>query len=257
MINGPSSPRTPVLDDAWIESRRAYLVKEIVSSAPRHRSRRVLVGASGALAASAALAVGVFGLGASPAFAGWTAQPTTTSPDVLAPAEAACAQEASSIAANNPEYGSLAPVALTDSRGPYTLIVYGQSPNPSICVSGNGFTALSESTGSGVGATVSSITGSSGQSGQGVATHEGSSHASVAVTPTPGQAAIENTFTMSGNGAPFSVVEGVVGTDVGQVDLVLSDGTSVDATVGNGTFVAWWPGDASVTSTQVTSAASS
>jgi hypothetical protein len=68
----------------------------------------------------------------------------------------------------------------------------------------------------------------------------------------PGAAAVEVDNTSIGNGQSFNVVEGSVGSQVSGATLLLSDGSSVVATVGNGIFAAWWPSQATVSSIQVT-----
>jgi hypothetical protein len=56
-------------------------------------------------------------------------------------------------------------------------------------------------------------------------------------------------------GNSYSFVEGRAGSDVTGAALVLDDGTHVDATLQNGWFVAWWPGDRTVRSALVTTSA--
>jgi hypothetical protein len=79
---------------------------------------------------------------------------------------------------------------------------------------------------------------------------------SSATPPAPGAAVIDITTTTVANGQSFSVVEGAVGLQVTGATLVLSDGSSVVATVDNGLFAAWWPGQATVSSVGVTTTAS-
>jgi hypothetical protein len=74
-------------------------------------------------------------------------------------------------------------------------------------------------------------------------------------TPSADGAVVNLTYTDSVNGQSFSVAEGSVGSDVTSATLQLSDGTSVETTVNNGLFAAWWPGLATVSSTPVTSSA--
>ncbi len=52
----------------------------------------------------------------------------------------------------------------------------------------------------------------------------------------------------------FTVVDGQIDPGVTGVTLVLSDGDHVQATTGNGWFVAWWPGSTGADSAQITSA---
>ena len=59
-------------------------------------------------------------------------------------------------------------------------------------------------------------------------------------------------YTSSSDGHSFTVAEGSVGSQVTGTTLELSDGSSVEATVQNGLFAAWWPSEATVSSIQVT-----
>jgi hypothetical protein len=52
-------------------------------------------------------------------------------------------------------------------------------------------------------------------------------------------------------GGAYSLAEGRTGVDVTGVTLTLDDGSSVQATVGNGWFVAWWPGSQVVKSAEL------
>jgi hypothetical protein len=61
-------------------------------------------------------------------------------------------------------------------------------------------------------------------------------------------------LTTSG-GQPYTFVQGQVIPGVTGVTLVRPDGSNVQATVADGSFVAWWPGSADATSAQVASAA--
>ena len=75
-----------------------------------------------------------------PAFAGWCAQPTTPSSGQLGAAEAACAstRDQSRERPRTRRRGITSTSALSDVRGPYTLIVYGTS-NPPLCLGPNLF----------------------------------------------------------------------------------------------------------------------
>jgi hypothetical protein len=55
-------------------------------------------------------------------------------------------------------------------------------------------------------------------------------------------------------GQTASVLDGQVGADVTAVTLVLDDGTSIQTTVANGWFAAWWPGSHGVRSAEITTA---
>src|SRR5581483_294575 len=98
----------------------------------RPRTRRVrppvAIGAlASAAAAAAAFAVIIsLGAGASSAFAGWTAKPTKAAPGQLAAASAACQHSRSSVAG--------LPLALADTRGPFTFSVYANSESTASCI---------------------------------------------------------------------------------------------------------------------------
>ena len=53
---------------------------------------------------------------------------------------------------------------------------------------------------------------------------------------------------------PYTVVEGQVANGVTGVTLLRSDGQTVQATTAKGLFIAWWPGDQTTSSAQVTTA---
>jgi hypothetical protein len=54
---------------------------------------------------------------------------------------------------------------------------------------------------------------------------------------------------------PYTFVQGQVASGVTGVTFVRSDGSDVQATVADGSFVAWWPGTAGATSAQIASSA--
>ena len=60
--------------------------------------------------------------------------------------------------------------------------------------------------------------------------------------------------TSQGASNAFTFVEGQVDDGVTGVTLVLSDGEHVQATTGNGWFLAWWPGSLDATAADITSA---
>jgi hypothetical protein len=75
------------------------------------------------------------------------------------------------------------------------------------------------------------------------------------VLPGAGQIAVGRLQAESANdGQAYTVAEGSVGAGVTAATLVLSDGSDVVTTTGNGLFLAWWPGSAVVTSATVTTA---
>jgi hypothetical protein len=164
--------------------------------------------AIGALASTGA-AAGVLavilslGAGASNAFAGWTPKPTLPAPGQINAARAGCEESQSPIAG--------LPLALSDTRGPFTFSIYADSNASATCIEGPSFTAAS------------------------------GSMSSYPVTVPAGHILMSSSHTTDRAGAAYSLAEGRTGSDVTGVTLTLDDGTSVQATVGNGWFIAWWP----------------
>ncbi len=107
---------------------------------------------------------------------------------------------------------------LTDTRGPYTASIYSDG---STCVEGNGITISS----SGHGGSTSSIpAGTIDLNGAGESDSDG------------------NALTM---------VYGQIGAGVIAATIARDDGTSVQATVQNGWYLAWWPGTERAVTAQV------
>ena len=210
---------------------------------PRARDLRPPV-AAGVLttAAAAAAAVALIDLGpkAPAAFAGWSAVPTHASRAQVAVAHGDCAQQlavlrghaaqgASQRASAPPLLEHLEKLAtspvLTDTRGPFTFVVFSAGGANASCISGPGFASV----------TMRSAAGAS--------------------APTPaGKVVPSFQIHTARAGDAYTFVEGHAGAGVTAATLVLSDGTHVQATVQNGWLVAWWPGSAQVTSAQVGSA---
>lgn len=184
---------------------------------PRTRRLRppVAVGAvsTGAAAGAAALAISL-GAGASNAFAGWSPTPTAPAPGQLANAQTSCEQSQSPIAG--------LPLQLSDTRGPFTFSIYANSTSSATCIKGPSFTAVS------------------------------GSMSSYPVSVPAGHILLAGSHATDRTGAAYSVAEGRAGTDVTAVTLTLDDGSTVQATVGNGWFVAWWPSSHVVKSAQLT-----
>jgi hypothetical protein len=211
---------------------------------PRTRDLRPPV-AAGALttAAAAAAAVLLIDLGpkAPAAFAGWTPAPTHASRVQVTGARGDCTQRlaqlrgsavqaASQRAGQNPLLQQLARLSttapvLTDTRGPFTFVVFNAGQANASCISGPGFASVSVQ----------------------VAAHAPSPPAAGTIVPS-----FEVRSARAGHA--YSFVEGHTGTGVTAVTLVLSDGSHLQATLQNGWLVAWWPGDAQLTSAQVATA---
>lgn len=248
------TPGVPALSDDWIAQRTQHLLEEVANPSPRRKRRFVLTGASGGAVAVVATLVGLLGPWSTPAFAGWSSQPTSPSSGQLGTAETTCATLATNLA-NAPGStapATLPPLSLSDVRGPYSLLVYGTTA-PALCVLGNGYSSLHENGQAAIG--MSSSTGGVGNGNTVVHQSTGSNSFTTNPSTTPpadGAAAININNTTVDNGQYFSVIEGEVGSQVTGASVLLSDGSSVVATVSNGLFAAWWPGQVTVSSIQVT-----
>ena len=175
---------------------------------PRQRRIGTLpaIGALAATGVAASVAVVVaLGSSAAPAFAGWQATPTTPPTGVPAPPGHACGE------ASGRESGS--PV-LIDSRGPYTAMIRADSTTSDVCLSGNGVSMSSSST------------------------------SAAPVSLAAGKIELEGGGTRDSAGHALTLVDGRTGAGVTAVMIERSDGSSVQATVANGWYLAWWPGTA-------------
>lgn len=201
-----------------------------------HRiSPRLTIGALTGAAATAAVVVSIVVLGGAPAaFAGWTASPTTPAPSEVSSAEATC--EAAAATPPPDKTAGLATgatqVSLVDTRGPFTLVLFGANTSTTLmCVNGPSINSSAQ------------------------ANSQMRSIGSQPVLPEAGQIAVDRLQAESANdGQAYTVAEGSVGSGVTAATLVLSDGSDVVTTTGDGLFLAWWPGSAVVTSATVTTA---
>jgi hypothetical protein len=208
---------------AWMQERaaRVHASPEILGTdyqprARSWRSRLALGGGVAAVAGTVAVALSLTG-GASTAFAGWSAQPTTASPAQLAAANAYCSSNIP-----NP----VLPQQLVDSRGPYTIIVYagaaGTTQTYNFCTVGPSFRNASGWT------------------------------SYPPVTPAAGHLFLWTDHSSMDNEQSYGTMIAQAGGGVTGANLTLTDGTVVTATVQNGWVVAWWPGRAHVASAQLT-----
>jgi hypothetical protein len=113
---------------------------------------------------------------------------------------------------------------LSDSRGPYTASIYANSTTGDVCLSGDGVSVSSRST--------------------------SQAPASVAA----GQIQSSGGGTRDSAGNALTLVDGRTGAGVTAVTVDRSDGSSVQATVANGWYLAWWPGAVAATKAEVTTA---
>jgi hypothetical protein len=110
---------------------------------------------------------------------------------------------------------------LTDPRGPYTASIYADG---STCVAGDGITISSRRSGVGM-STVPAGTVELTEAGQ-----------------------------SDSDGHALTMVDGQIGAGVTGVTIARSDGSSVQATVKNGWYLAWWPGTARAATARVATA---
>ncbi len=110
---------------------------------------------------------------------------------------------------------------LTDTRGPYIASVYAGG---STCVEGNGITISSSRAGGGT----SSVPA--------------------------GTIELNGTGQSDSDGHALTMVDGPIGAGVTGVTITRSDGSSVQATVKNGWYLAWWPGAEHAMTARVASA---
>jgi hypothetical protein len=209
---------------AWMQDRaaRVHASPEILAADYRPRTRslrpRLLIGGGGAAVAATVTAVLSLAGGASTAFAGWSAQPTTASPAQLQAAQSYCK-------ANIPDPNTTTQQAV-DNRGPYTVIAYSgpatSTQTYDFCTYGPGLDNASGWT------------------------------SSPPVTAPAGQLFLWSDHTGTSDGQDYGTMIAQAGAGVTAANLTLSDGSAVTATVQNGWVIAWWPGDGHVTSAQLT-----
>lgn len=202
--------REALADRAALTPREASARLRAVDYHPRSRwlPSRHMVGALGLSGAAAAVGAAILlGSSAAPAFAGWTPSPTAPRPGQLAAADQQC------------RAGAGTP-ALSDTRGPYTASIYADG---STCLSGNGMTINSSSSGGG--------------------------RASIPA----GRIELNGAGESDSDGHALTMVDGPIGAGVTGVTITRSDGSSVQATVKNGWYLAWWPGTQRAVSAQVAS----
>ena len=223
---------------SWRAPTGEHAVRRYGAVGRRSAAVGALAGAAGA-AAIVLFAVGL-GDGAPKAFAGWSASPTTPAEGQIASAQTACANAASSLVSGMKDgrteipstmRGSFSEIGagewqttLSDTRGRYTMM---------ILQAGNG--GLATACRASIGAPSPFVMMESG----GAAT----------APPAPGEVRVltdaESTGQGAGDGAesaPFTVVDGEVGSGVTALTLTLKDGTQVQASVEKGWFLVWWPG---------------
>jgi hypothetical protein len=223
-MNDLEAPRVPYLSDDRLLARQQHLVQEIGVRRRRRQRRGLAFGGVGltASAVTAALVI-VLGAGTPSAFAAWTPSPTTPAPGQAAAAEGACTAGAATPPAGAP--ATPTKVTLADTRGPFTLLLFGAntaSRGALMCLSGPDGVHFSVSSGN------------------------------QPALPGSDQITLDRLQGESADGHPYTIAEGSTGSGVSAATLVLNNGSKVVTTVGNGLFLAWWPGSATVTSATLT-----
>jgi hypothetical protein len=232
-MNDLEAPSVPTLSEFRLSSRQEHLVQEIAGTRRNRRRGGLVLG--GAVLVAGGVTSGVLvlpGPGTANAFAAWTPSPTTPAPGQVSSAEAAC-----EAAVNAPPSDKTSPglpagatqVSLVDTRGPFTLVLFGAGTSPTLmCVNGPSINSSAP------------------------ANSQMSEIGSQPASPGVGQIAIDRLQTGSADGQTYTIAEGSVGSGVTAATLTLSDGSQVVATTGNGLLLAWWPGSAVVTSAALT-----
>jgi hypothetical protein len=112
---------------------------------------------------------------------------------------------------------------LTDTRGPYTASIYADATSSHTCLQGGSLSIASAET--------------------------GPSQADVPA----GQVQLFGSGMENSSGQALTLVEGRVGAGVRSVTIHRSDGSSVNATVSGGWYLAWWPGTVKATTAEARS----
>jgi hypothetical protein len=113
---------------------------------------------------------------------------------------------------------------LNDSRGPYTASIYANSTTSDLCLKGDGVSVSSSST------------------------------LDSAASVPAGHIQIGGGGTRDSAGDALTLVDGRAGAGVTAVKVERSDGSSVEATVAGGWYLAWWPGSVTARTAQVATA---
>jgi hypothetical protein len=196
---------------------------------PKRLMRAALVGLGIIAVGSVALIIELIGSNTPSAFAAWT--PTTTMPPAsqLATATSSCQSRYTlgiHLLPPNIEFlipNSLPPLVVTDSRGPFEMLVYAGPLGEGVCLWGS--------------SGVLAVGGGNGE------TLPPASDLSIGV---PGVGFVRN------GGSVLTYADGNAGARVTAVTLDLANGVRVKATVQNGYYAAWWPSRTDVTATEVT-----
>jgi hypothetical protein len=250
-MNDLSPPPVPELSNDWIGAHRSQLLREIATPQRRQVSRRIALTGIGALAAAgaaaAAIVIAFTGASAPNAFAGWTATPTPPANGQTANALNQCTSRLADAGGGQSGIptGGWQPV-LTDTRGPFTAMILQSGSATATCLTGPAFTttAANATQGGGSQHVLSSGSSAAGQPSVSVLGLNGASTGPIS------QASQEQ---LNANGQPYTLLQGQVDPSVTSITLALSDGSDVQATIANGSLIAWWPGTATATTARAAS----
>lgn len=214
-------------------------------------SLRLTVGTLGGVAATAGTVISVIVLGGSqPAFAGWSAAPAPASASTAqtTTADSTCQTQlaASPGLVGSAPGGSWNPVT-TDVRGPFTVAIFQNGGSTATCFVGPSITVVDRSNSDG-----GAVSGSSSVSRTGSAGGASSTSIMVGGTELGDILHMSVAHLNSTNDGSYTLVEGQLQADVTGVTLVRSDGSDVQASIGGGWFVAWWPGNEDLASGAIT-----
>jgi hypothetical protein len=213
------------------------------------QSKVVALGGTAAAAGVAGIAVSLIGFGAGTprAFAGWTPSPTAPASGQTTTAEATCKahmatpaelERARQQASGRPSTPGEWPTSsgewrtvLTDTRGPYTIVLLANTGGSARCLTGPGFP------------------------GPSVGVGEQSATSPLPTIPTGQLGAPSYGFSRATDEQPYMEISGRVGSGVSAVTFLLSDDSHVAASVENGWFLAWWPGSQTTVAAEVSTSA--
>jgi hypothetical protein len=214
---------------------------------PAWRKGLALGGTAG-IATAAGIVVAVVGLGTGTerAFAGWTPSPTVPAGGQIASAESRCksamatpaererAREQASGSHTGPwpaaADGGEWQTTLTDTRGPYTIVLLTDAVGQASCLTGPGFPQ------------------------PGIGADERAAGSTASTIPVGQIGEITYGFSRATNEQAYMKTSGRVGAGVSAVTLVLGDGSHIAASTANGWFLAWWPGSQRTVAAEVTTA---
>jgi hypothetical protein len=111
---------------------------------------------------------------------------------------------------------------LTDTRGPYTASIYAEATSSHTCLEGGSLSIASSSSGA------------------------------IQADVPAGQIQLTGSGLKNSAGQALTLVDGRIGAGVTSVTIDRSDGSSVQATVSGGWYLAWWPGAVQATTADVT-----